>query len=108
MVWCARALLCLPCGGPASLAMFEDQATVETQPETTEKVFPIYGYSKIKKSSSNSKASTEGRKCWRIKVTNEGLPLDQGILDILEWQEDDVIEWKVTEEGFLSFTRVQK
>lgn len=108
MVLCACVLLCLRCGGPAPLAMFEDQATVETQPETTEKVFPIYGYSKIKKSSSNSKAPAEGRKCWKIKIVNECLPLDQKILDILEWQEDDVIEWKVTEEGFLSFTRVQK
>lgn len=108
MVWCACVLLCLPCGGPAPLAMFEDQATVETQPEITEKVFPIYGYSKIKKSSSNSKASTEGRKCWKIKIDNKNLPLDQPILDILQWEKDDVIEWKVTKEGFLSFTRVEK
>lgn len=108
MVWCARALLCLPCGGPAPLAMFEDQATVETQPETTEKVFPIYGYSKIEKSSTDAKSKKKGVRCWEVEIIDDSIPVNQELLDALQWKEDDVIEWKVTEDGFLSFSRVEK
>lgn len=99
---------CLVCESPVFLAMSEEQLLNETQTESAQKTFPIYGYSKIKKTSTRTQAQQDGVRTWKVKVANEGIPLNSEVLDVLQWQEDDVIEWKVTEEGFLSFTRVKK
>lgn len=83
-----------------------DDAPIQ-QPEESATTYPIYGYSKIEKSSSNTRSEKKGVRCWEVEIIDDNIPLNQNLLDALKWEEDDVIEWKVTEDGFLSFTRVK-
>lgn len=85
----------------------EDDAPEQQLPEPPA-TYPIYGYSKIEKSSTDAKSTKKGVRCWEVEIIDDSIPVNQELLDALQWKEDDVIEWKVTEDGFLSFSRVEK
>ena len=86
------------------------EALFNSAPQAPEpaKVYPIYGYSKIEQCTSNSKIKKKGVRCWEVEIIDDSIPITDELMDALQWKDDDVIEWHVTEDGFLSFKRVEK
>ena len=78
------------------------------QPADPAKVYPLYGYSKIEPCTSDSKIKKKGVRCWEVEIVDDNLPITDELLEALQWKEDDIIEWQVTKDGFLSFKRVDK
>ena len=86
------------------------EALFNSDPQAPEpaKVYPIYGYSKIEQCTSDSKIKKKGVRCWEVEIIDDSIPITDELMEALQWKEDDVIEWQVTEDGFLSFKRVEK
>lgn len=78
------------------------------QPAEPAKTYPIYGYSRIEPYDGVPKTKKKGVRCWEVEIVDDNLPLSEDIMEALQWKEDDLIEWQVTEDGFLSFKRVDK
>jgi hypothetical protein len=89
---------------------FVSEANLNIDPQTPEpaKVYPIYGSSKIEQCTSASKVKKKGVRCWEIEIVDDTIPITDELMEALQWKEDDVIEWQVTEDGFLSFKRAEK
>ena len=89
---------------------FVSEANLNIDPQAPEpaKVYPIYGYSKIEQCTSASKVKKKGIRCWEIEIVDDNIPLTDELMEALQWKEDDVIEWRVTEDGFLSFKRAEE
>lgn len=78
------------------------------QPADPAKVYPLYGYSKIESFDGVPKVKKKGVRCWEVEIVDDNLPITDELMEALQWKEDDIIEWQVTEDGFLSFKRVDK
>ena len=89
---------------PMPVAESEDNL----QPADPAKVYPLYGYSKIEPCNSDSKIKKKGIRCWEVEIVDDNLPVTDELMEALQWKEDDIIEWQVTEDGFLSFKRAEK
>jgi len=80
----------------------------DSQEPEPAKVYPIYGYSKIEQCTSASKIKKKGVRCWEVEIVDDTIPITDELMEALQWKEDDVIEWRVTEDGFLSFKRAEE